>query len=67
MTITGTGRDKSEVAAYVDALGAVPGLADPYLTNATEADRSVQFVVRVGVVKAALGSRYAPKTSKGGG
>ena len=64
ITITGTGPSKAAVAAYVDALSAVPGLANAYLTTATEQGKTVQFTIRVEIVRAALGSRFAPKSGK---
>ena len=56
------------MAAYVDALGRIPGLANPYLDSATDqGGRTVQFTLRVDLVKAALGSRFASKSGKGTG
>jgi len=67
LTITGVGPSKAAVAAYVDALGQVPGLANAYMDSATDQGKTVQFAVRVDLVKSALGSRYASKNGKGSG
>jgi Tfp pilus assembly protein PilN len=67
LTITGYGPDKSTVAAYVDLLGAVPGVSSPYLSSATEAGGVVQFSVKVQVDRAALSTRFANKNGKGSG
>ncbi|TML33534.1 MAG: PilN domain-containing protein [Actinobacteria bacterium] len=68
ITIAGVGPSKGAVAAYVDALGRIPGLANPYLDSATDqGGRTVQFTLRVDLVKAALGSRFASKSGKGTG
>jgi Tfp pilus assembly protein PilN len=73
LTITGSGPDKASVAAYVDLLAAVPGVANPYLTSATEAknptspENKVQYSIKVEIVRAALNTRFAPKSGKGSG
>jgi Tfp pilus assembly protein PilN len=64
VTITGVGESKSLIAAYVDRLGSVKGVADPYLGGATEQDGSVQFTVRLSLTEAALGGRHTPKTNE---
>jgi Tfp pilus assembly protein PilN len=63
LTVTGSGATKMAVAAYVDALGNLPGLANPLLGDATLQEGAVQFTVRLDITRAALGGRY---TSKGG-
>jgi hypothetical protein len=65
-TVTGSGATKTAVAAYVDALGNIPGLANPYLGDASEQDGAVQFTVRLDITNAALGGRYTPKSKSGG-
>jgi Tfp pilus assembly protein PilN len=67
ITVSGAGPSKGAVAAYLDALGRVPGLADPLLQSATEQDNKVQFTARVAITRAALGGRYGPKSGKGTG
>jgi hypothetical protein len=60
-TVTGSGATKTAVAAYVDALGNLPGLANPFLGDANEQDGTVQFTVRLDITSAALGGRYTPR------
>jgi Tfp pilus assembly protein PilN len=66
LLITGAGPDKQAVAAYVDALANVPGLANPMLSNATVEGAEVQFNVQLDILASALDGRYttkqAPKT-----
>ncbi len=61
-TVTGSGATKPAVAAYVDALETVPGLANPLLGDANEQDGAVQFTVQLDITNAALGGRYTPKS-----
>lgn len=65
ITLSGTGAGKPTVAAYVDVLAKVPGLANPYLSDASVQDGAVQFTVRLDIVASALGGRYTPKTPGG--
>ncbi|MBT8224469.1 MAG: hypothetical protein KJO75_03035 [Dactylosporangium sp.] len=69
LTVTASGGDENASAAYVDALGGVPGLANPFLGDATRQDGRVQFTVRLDITSAALGGRYAPSSAEpsGGG
>jgi Tfp pilus assembly protein PilN len=66
LVISGSGRDKQMVAAYVDALANVPGLANPMLGNATVEGAEVKFNVQLDILASALDGRYttkqAPKT-----
>lgn len=59
MTITGTARDKSAVAAYADRLAAVKGLAAPVPTNIATAEGRTAFTLSVLITTDALGGRYA--------
>ncbi|OLB77079.1 MAG: hypothetical protein AUI14_17160 [Actinobacteria bacterium 13_2_20CM_2_71_6] len=67
LTVTGVGGTNDVVAAYVDALGKVCGLANPLLAGATQAKDGVQFTVRLDITKAALGGRHTPKDKNGSG
>jgi hypothetical protein len=67
LIINGSGRTKGMVAGYVDALGTIPGLANPFLTNANEDDGVTLFTVRVDVTSAALGGRYSTKATEKAG
>jgi Tfp pilus assembly protein PilN len=63
VTINGRGASKGTIASYVDALGKVPGLANPFLGSASEEEDGVKFTVRVDITGAALGGRYTTKTT----
>lgn len=67
LTITGSGNSKATVAAYVDALGKVPGLGNPLLGDATLQNGALQFTVRVDITASALGGRYAASGNRSGG
>jgi Tfp pilus assembly protein PilN len=60
ISIAGTATDKPEIAQFVDALAGVAGLANPYLTTATEGSgATLQFTVQIEITKSALGGRYS--------
>jgi hypothetical protein len=72
LTITGTAKDKNAVAAFVDRLATVKGLAAPYVVNVS-ADQTGHtiYTVQVLLTTDALGGRYAvsagiPSTTAGG-
>ncbi|GAA0707889.1 PilN domain-containing protein [Dactylosporangium roseum] len=70
ITLTGTAPTKTAVASYVDTLGGVEGIANPFPTDATQEDDVVAFTVRMDITGAALGGRYttpsaAPSASGG--
>jgi hypothetical protein len=58
-TVTGIGTSKPQVAAYVDALGRLTGIADPFITNVTAGENGLDFNVQVNVTRALLGGRYS--------
>jgi len=58
VTITGTGVSKPQIAAYVDALSKVNGVADPFITSVSASDKGLDFDVKVDVTQALLGGRY---------
>ena len=62
-TIIGTAPDKNSIAAFVDSLATVKGIANPYLTGAqAQSGGTLQFTIQVQITKAALGGRYATAT-----
>ncbi|GAA2578163.1 hypothetical protein GCM10010399_04910 [Dactylosporangium fulvum] len=70
ITLTGTAPTKAAVASYVDTLGGVEGIANPFPTDATQEDDVVAFTVRMDITGAALGGRHttpsaAPSASGG--
>ena len=67
LTVTGTAPDKKAVARYVTALADVPGVADPYLTNAAENDETVDFSLTVNVTEQALCGRFSKTECTSGG
>jgi Tfp pilus assembly protein PilN len=70
LNLTGTAGTKALVAAYVDALGKVAGVANPLLGDITTQGTTLNFTIRMDIMKAALGGRYTkPSTapSTGGG
>jgi len=56
------------VAQYVDKLGGIAQLANPYLTNVTAEGKGVQFTLQVDITAQALGGRFTTDsgTTKGG-
>jgi Tfp pilus assembly protein PilN len=67
LTITGTGPDKPSIAGYVDALGGLPMLANPYLTNVSQTTSDVTFSITVDITAKALCGRYTTKCTTPGG
>jgi Tfp pilus assembly protein PilN len=66
VTLSGTAPDKSTIAAIVDALGAVHGIANAYLTGANQVSGgSYQFTITADITSAVLGGQFgslsAPK------
>jgi Tfp pilus assembly protein PilN len=59
LTVAGTAPSKELVARYVDALGKVPGLANPLLGDVTTQGSRVQFSVRLDITQTALGGRHS--------
>lgn len=64
LAITGTAPDKNAVAAYVDKLSQVTGLAAPFPASVTGDKGALIFTVNVIITSDALGGRYA--TNRGG-
>jgi Tfp pilus assembly protein PilN len=67
LTISGTARDKNSVAAFVDRLGHVKGLAGAFPTSVTKATGTLTFAVNVVLTTKALGGRFAPVAGIPGG
>ncbi|MCW2496936.1 hypothetical protein [Jatrophihabitans sp.] len=60
LTITGTAKNKSAVATFMDNLTKVPGIAAPYPTNVTTAGSAITFAATCLITSKALGGRYTP-------
>lgn len=67
ITIAGGAPDKPSVARYVEALGAVSSLANPYVTSVTQTDKGVSFVLTVDITAGALCGRFTTKCKTTGG
>ncbi|MGC9669229.1 PilN domain-containing protein [Planosporangium sp. 12N6] len=63
VTITGTADSKASVAAYLDGLATVPGLANPFVDSVTQQDTRYEFIVRVDITGSfPLSGRYPTRT-----
>jgi hypothetical protein len=71
VTITGAAPDKPSIARYVDALGRLSSVANPYLTTATKTDfpgdRAWQFSITVDITSTTLCGRFTTKCPTSGG
>ncbi|MDT4913829.1 MAG: hypothetical protein QOC66_2957 [Pseudonocardiales bacterium] len=67
LTINGTASDKNAVAAFVDRLGKLRGLAAAFPASVTTTTGKVTFSVNVILTSKALGGRYAVKPATPGG
>ena len=69
ITLTGTAPDKNAVAAFVDKLSVVPGLAAPFPASVSAVNDngvgSVQYSVSVLITSDALGGRYSQPATGG--
>ena len=64
ITIVGTAPDKARIANFVDALGQVKGLANPYLNSAAvQSGGTLNFTIAVQITSAALGGRFTTPSS----
>ena len=67
LTVNGIGARKDVIALYVDALDDIKGLANAFLTSATEGEEGFEFSVRADITSAALENRYRPSASPSAG
>ena len=67
VTISGTAKDKKSIASYITGLAKVHGVANPYLTTATNEASSMSFTINVAVTSTALCGRFSATTCKTGG
>jgi Tfp pilus assembly protein PilN len=65
LTITGTSTGKPAVAAYLDTLATLPGLANPLLVSAAPQNGVFTFVARLDVTGSALGGRFTATNGNG--
>jgi Tfp pilus assembly protein PilN len=59
VTITGKGSSKTVIAAYVDALAKVPGVANALPGDISQQQAGLSFSVHMDITKAVLGGRYS--------
>lgn len=59
LQVVGNAPSKAAVAAYVDALGKVSGVASPLLSGANQDNGVVTFTIGMDITKTALGGRFA--------
>lgn len=64
LTITGTAPDKNSIAAFIDRLSKLKGLAAPFPANVAGDKGALSFTANVIITSDALGGRYA--TTQGG-
>lgn len=62
LVVTGTAKNKTQLARYVDALDKLKVIANPYLTSAVEDKGVVQFSLQVDISTTALGGRFTKST-----
>ena len=62
LTLSGAGTSKTVIAAYVDALARVTGVANALPGDVNQLSSGLQFSVRMEITKAALGGRFSKTT-----
>lgn len=66
LALTGTAPDQKAVAAFVDSLATLPGLAAPFPASvSTQGSGALQYSINVLITTQALGGRYATTTTGG--
>jgi len=65
LTLGGVGTSKTAIAAYVDALARVTGVANALPGDVTQQSSGLQFSVHMDITKAALGGRFTKVTGTG--
>jgi Tfp pilus assembly protein PilN len=66
LAITGAAKDKKTVANYVDALSRIDGVANPYLTTASQSEAGVSFTITAEITPKALCGRFTTPCKTGG-
>jgi Tfp pilus assembly protein PilN len=66
ISMTGSSPDKPQIAAFLDALGKVPGLTNPFLSNVNGETNQYQFSITVTFTSALYSGRYTPAKTTGG-
>ena len=66
LSISGFAPDKKTIARYVDAVGRLDGVANAFLTTASQDDTSWSFTLTASITAEALCGRYTTKCTTGG-
>jgi Tfp pilus assembly protein PilO len=66
LTISGTAGDKKEVAEYVESLGKLTYLSDPFVNNVAEEDEKVTYTLTVTITDEGLCGRFTTECETGG-
>jgi Tfp pilus assembly protein PilN len=67
LTVTGSTDSKLRIAAYVDILAKLDGLANPQLGDVTLQEGGLQFTIRLDITDAIVGGRFTPARTKPAG
>lgn len=65
ITVTGTAPDKTSVAKFVDRLGTLATVANPFLTSATETKAGVDYSLQLDITNKALCGRFTTTCKTG--
>jgi hypothetical protein len=66
--VTGTGPDKPAIARYVDALGSLRTVANPYVTSVSKSESGdMSFSLNIDITSQALCGRFTTKCKSTGG
>lgn len=63
LSVSATAPDEVAAAAYVDLLGLVPGLANPFVGDATAQEGALAFTVRLDITSVALEGRHTSQSA----
>jgi hypothetical protein len=66
LTLTGTAPDKPAVATFVERLGGLTTVANPYLTSAVDSDTGVQFSLQLDISDTSLCGQFTTACKTGG-
>jgi hypothetical protein len=67
LSITGLAKDKNTIALLIEKLPSVNGVADPYLTTATQSSGKLSFTITADLTSKVLCGRYSGISCKTGG
>ena len=67
LIVTGSAPDKPSIAKYVEALGKLDTVANPYLTNASDDSGSISFSINLDITARARCGRFTTACANSGG